>query len=44
MINKHRKVWKVVSWKIVYGKQIWPSKIISFKKNKIYIYIYRNHD
>jgi hypothetical protein len=39
MVNKHRKVYKVISRKVISGKQTWPSKISSFK-----IYIYKNHD
>jgi hypothetical protein len=26
MANKHRKVWKVVSRKVNFGKQTWPRK------------------
>jgi len=40
MVNKHKKVWKIISRKVVSEKQTWPSKISSFKKKKKYIYIY----
>jgi hypothetical protein len=33
MANKHRKVWKVVSGKLLSGKQTWP-KLIFFNIKK----------
>jgi hypothetical protein len=27
MVNKHRKVWKVISRKVNSGKQTWPNNI-----------------
>jgi hypothetical protein len=24
MANKHMKIWKIISWKLLFEKQIWP--------------------
>jgi len=38
MANKHMKVWKVISWKPLSGKQTQPKgKILSWKPNQIFL-------